>query len=322
VTETSPGEFEGQDIVIGDFGISSIKDEAETANTHKTQTASRTTGYAAPEVLTGIISAKMDYYALGITLWELLTGKDPFVLENGKRRNDAHLIRDTIEGRIADDLLSREPHVSQFMQHLIRGLLVIEADKRWGYDEVTRHLAGEQVEVFQKQRKAWNFIVGETSCTTLESLGAAISDNPEAGQRSVFKGLLAGFLEDDYPSIAAKITEIVDGTSDAKDYYNSLMKIAYILNPSLPFKAGNGFSVSNIGEVLFLLENAPETMLPLLKASGAKLYTYLEIIGFGEQAKSIGEIWKNSPQPDYVGAKNAEYLGKTAEVLRNSTIKP
>ncbi|MFP3041675.1 serine/threonine protein kinase [Treponema primitia] len=320
--ETSLGKFEGQDIVIGDFGISSIKGEDERTNTHKTQTASRTTGYAAPEVLSGIISSKMDYYALGITLWELLTGKDPFVLENGKRRNDAHLIRDTIEGRIADDLLSKEPQLSQSMQRLIRGLLVIAADKRWGYEEVTRHLAGEQVDVFQKQKKAWNFTIGETSCSTLESLGAAIIDNPDAAQKYVFRGLLGGFLEDDYSDIAAKITEIVDSSSSAKDYYNSLMKIAYILNPSLPFKAGNGFSVSNIDEVLFLLENAPETMLPLLKTSGAKLYTYLEIIGFGEQAKSIWELWKDIPALDYISEKNAQLISKTIVVLKGYTIKP
>ena len=116
--------YKGDDVVIADFGISSITDEVE--QLHKTRTGSRTTGYAAPEVLSGIISHKMDYYALGITLWELLTGKDPFVMENGKRRNDAHLIRDTIEGRIADDILSREPRLSQKMERLIRGLLVID----------------------------------------------------------------------------------------------------------------------------------------------------------------------------------------------------
>jgi serine/threonine protein kinase len=320
-TETSPGKFEGQDIVIADFGISSIIED-ETVSTRKTQTASRTTGYAAPEVLTGIISSKMDYYALGITLWELLTGKDPFVLENGKRRNEAHLIRDTIEGRIADDLLSKEPHLSQFMERLIRGLLVIDPDNRWGYDEVTRHLAGEQVEVYQKQKKAWNFLIGETSCSTLESLGAVIINNPEAAQKSVFRGFLGTFLEDDYPGIAAKITEIVESSSAAQDYYNGLMKIAYILKPDMPLEVGNDLSASNIDEVLFLLENAPETMLPLLKTAGTKLYTYLEIIGFGEQVKTIWELWKDIPKPDYVGKKNAELICKTIVILKGYIIKP
>jgi serine/threonine protein kinase len=122
--------YKGDDAVIADFGISSIMDEAE--QLHKTRTGSRTTGYAAPEVLSGIISPKMDYYALGITLWELLTGKDPFTLDNGKRRNDAHLIRDTIEGRIADDILSKEPRVSAKMERIIRGLLIIDPERRWG----------------------------------------------------------------------------------------------------------------------------------------------------------------------------------------------
>jgi serine/threonine protein kinase len=72
--------YKGSDAVIADFGISSIMDEAE--ELHKTRTGSRTTGYAAPEVLSSLISPKMDYYALGITLWDLLTGKDPFTTEN------------------------------------------------------------------------------------------------------------------------------------------------------------------------------------------------------------------------------------------------
>lgn len=166
--------YRGDDVVIADFGISSIMDDTE--HLHKTRTGSRTTGYAAPEVLSGIITPKMDYYALGITLWELLTGKDPFTLDNGKRRNDAHLIRDTIEGRIADDILSKEPRVSQKMERLIRGLLVIDPEHRWGYDEVTRHLAGENVEIEQKRKETWSFSIGGVECTTLEALGSAIME--------------------------------------------------------------------------------------------------------------------------------------------------
>jgi serine/threonine protein kinase len=137
-------------VIVSDFGISSITDDLE--KLHKTQTASRTTSYAAPEVFSGIISPKMDYYALGISLWELLSGKDPFALENGKHRNDAHMIRSTIEGRIADGILSREPRLSKSMERLIRGLLVIDHEYRWGYDEVTRHLAGEEVRIYKKEK--------------------------------------------------------------------------------------------------------------------------------------------------------------------------
>jgi serine/threonine protein kinase len=301
----------GSDVVIGDFGISSVMDDLD--KLHKTQTASRTTGYAAPEVYSGIINPKMDYYALGITLWELLTGKDPFALENGKHRNDAHLIRDTIEGRIADDILSRKPQLSVSMQRLIRGLLVIDDEQRWGYDEVTRHLAGEEVPVHRKVKSSWNFKIGEKICSSLEELGTALIENPESAQRYVFTGSLGSFLENDYKDIAERITEIVEESSADNDYYNGILKIAYLLNPGMPFKIGNGYLASNIDDVIFLLENAPETMLPLIKDPNSKLFTYLAILGYSEQADEIREL-----EPDW----DIELIGKAAVILQNYVVKP
>jgi len=325
-TETPDGAYTGEDIVIGDFGISSIMDE--TAALHRTQTASRTTGYAAPEVLSGVISPKMDYYALGITLWELLTGQDPFVFENGKRRNDAHLIRDTIEGRIADDILSRELKnitLGKSMQHLIRGLLVIDPEQRWGYNEVTRHFNGEAVPVYEKPKNPLNFKIGDKTCTSFEELGEAIMDNPAAARDSVFKGILSLYLRTDYPSEADKITAIAEESSAQNDYDNGLLKISHLLNPRLPLKAGNGFAFSNIDDIIFLLENAPETMLPLLKDKKSKLYTFLEIQGCNKEKEEIQKL--KAPDGETGGGNfpccsDAYYIAKAEVILRNYTIKP
>jgi serine/threonine protein kinase len=304
--------YRGSDAVIADFGISSIMDEAE--QLHKTRTGSRTTGYAAPEVLSGLISPKMDYYALGITLWELLTGKDPFAMENGKRRNDAHLIRDTIEGRIADDILSKEPKLSQTMERLIRGLLVIDPEHRWGYDEVTRHLAGEAVEVYQRAKKNWNFTIGKTECATLEELGSAIMDNIEAAKKYIFRNHLRSFLEDKYPDIAKKIEEIAEESSAKKDENNGVLKVAYLLNPGIPFKVDNGFKAQNLDDIIFLLENAPESVLPLFRDHRSGIYTWFEIIGNTDLAGEIKKLPLNTG--------NTEFAGKAAVLLKNRVIKP
>jgi serine/threonine protein kinase len=305
--------YKGSDAVIADFGISSIMDEAE--QLHKTRTGSRTTGYAAPEVLSGLISPKMDYYALGITLWELLTGKDPFTTENGKRRNDAHLIRDTIEGRMADDILSKEPRVSQNMERLIRGLLVIDPEHRWGYDEVTRHLAGETVEVYQRAKKDWTFSIGEIECTTLEALGSALIDNVEVAKNYIFRRRhLRTVLEDNYPDIAKKIEEIAEESSANKDENNGVFRVAYLLNPGIPFKADNGFKAQNIDDIIYLLENAPESLLPLFRDHRSKIYTWFEIIGNTDLAEEIKKLPTN--------ISNTEFAGKTEVLLKNKVIKP
>jgi len=308
--------YNGDDVVIADFGISSIMDEE--AQLHRTRTSSRTTGYAAPEVLSGIITTKMDYYALGITLWEFLTGKDPFTLDNGKRRNDAHLIRDTIEGRIADDILSKEPRVSQKMERLIRGLLVIEPEHRWGYNEVTRHLAGENVAVEQKRKESWSFSIGNTECTTLEALGSAIIENPEVSNKYIFRGYLASKLEDYYPDIAKLLVQIVEETSATKDYDNGIFKVAYLLNPAMPLKIKNGFKIQNLDDLIFFLKNAPESVIPELRDAKSKLYPWLEIMGYRDIAAEIKEL----PGIFSGGIGNTELAGKAEVLLRNKVIKP
>jgi serine/threonine protein kinase len=306
--------YRGNDAIIADFGISSIMDDAE--QLHKTRTGSRTTGYAAPEVLSGIISPKMDYYALGITLWELLTGKDPFTLDNGKRRNDAHLIRDTIEGRIADDILSKEPRLSQKMERLIRGLLVLDPQRRWGYDEVTRHLAGETVDFYQEAKKAWSFSIGDVECSTLEALGSAIIENPEASKKYVFRGLLGAKLEKYYPDISKQIVQIAEEASAANDQDNGIIKIAFLLNPGLPLKMANGFKIQNLDDLIFILENAPESAVPLLKNAKSKLYTWLDIMGYKDIAQEIRDL------PDFSGMGSTELAGKAEVLLKNKVIKP
>jgi len=308
--------YKGDDVVIADFGISSIMNDAE--QLHKTRTGSRTTGYAAPEVLSGIITPKMDYYALGITLWELLTGKDPFTLDNGKRRNEAHLIRDTIEGRIADDILSKKPRVSQKMERLIRGLLVIDPEHRWGYDEVTRHLAGENVAIEQKRKESWSFTIGNTECTTLEDLGTAIIENPEASNKYIFRGLLATKLEINYPDIAKQIVQIAEESSAANDQDNGILKVAYLLNPALPLKITNGYKMQNLDDLNFLLENAPESVIPQLRDTKSKLYTWLEIMGY----KGIVAEIKKLPGIFSGGMGDTELAGKAEVLLKNKVIKP
>ena len=308
--------YRGDDVIIADFGISSIMDDAE--HLHKTRTGSRTTGYAAPEVLSGIISPKMDYYALGITLWELLTGKDPFTLDNGKRRNDAHLIRDTIEGRIADDILSKEPRVSQKMERLIRGLLIIDPERRWGYDEVTRHLAGEKVDFYQEAKKTWTFSIGDIECSTLEELGSAIIENREASKKYIFRGLLAAKLEKYHPDISNQILQIAEETSADNDQDNGILKVAYLLNPGLPLKIANGFKMQNLDDLIFLLENAPESVIPMLRDARSKLYTWLDIMGYKSSAAEI----KKLPGIFSGGMGNTELAGKAGVLLKNKVIKP
>jgi serine/threonine protein kinase len=68
-----PGERER--VVLSDFGVALTPESTETAGGPMTATLA----YAAPEVITGkTIDARADVYALGCTLFRLLTGRYPF----------------------------------------------------------------------------------------------------------------------------------------------------------------------------------------------------------------------------------------------------
>ena len=312
---------DGTDVVIGDFGISSILSEEEIL-THKTNTSSRTTGYAAPEVLSNFISPKADYYSLGITLWEILTGNDPFVMENGKQRNDAHLMRDTIEGRIVDDLLSREPQLSDSIQHLIRGLLVIDPEKRWGYDEITKHLKGEYVEVAEKEVSTWTFKIAGINCSSLEEIGNALSSNidSEDVKKTVYRGFVSSFLEDKYPEVAKKISEITEENSAAGTLKLGIYEICWILNPNIPFVTKNGYKAENIEDILNLLQNAPEEMVSELKNKDTVFYKYLNHLGYNDKISKIKEIAEKIN--DASGFEKLLYLSKIILILKDYIIKP
>lgn len=309
---------DGSDIVIGDFGISSLFNEDEIIN-HKTTTASRTTGYAAPEVLSGIISSKMDYYALGITLWEISTGQDPFLLPSGKRRNDAHLIRDTIEGRIADDLLSREPELSEKMQRLIRGLLVIDPDKRWGHEEVVKHLNGENVPVYVREENHWEYELEGQTCTSLEALGNVLVENMNSPniEKEINRRYLSGFLEDYYPDIAKKIDDIVEEYPTDKNNL-AIQLIIWLLNPSIPFITQKGYKASSLEELTELIINAPEEMLPVLKDKSSSFYMFLKHIGHSDMISKIQSIRKD----ESCDANIMLALYEAAVILKENRIKP
>ncbi len=311
----------GSEFIIGDFGISSIMQEDEVL--HQTQSMSRTTGYAAPEVLSGLISTKMDYYALGITLWEVLSAKDPFTLENGQPRNAAHLLRDTIEGRIADDLLSREPLLSDRMQHLIRGLLVVDEAKRWGYDEATRFLNGEEVSVYVAPKKIRPLTFAGNRYQTLDDYGRAIMANPEEAKRDLIYGAIEGQIEEYDSKLALEIASLARDLKayDEAEQLKRIQQIGWLLAPSVPLQLDDGTAISSIEGLLDVIRNKPECIGDMVADKYSLLYTWMEIAGYREYAcemytKCLGGV----QNPDM--AQKADILLKAQVIFNDYTIKP
>jgi serine/threonine protein kinase len=301
----------GSDIVIADFGISSVMDDSE--KYHKTRTATRTSSYAAPEILCSEINYKYDYYSLGITLWELATGKEPYITENGRRLDSTYIMQLSTEGFAADNLLSTKPHLSEKLQRLIRGLLLVNPEHRWGYEQVTDHLEGKEVPIVVQQ-KTFSFAIGDKTCTDFEELSEAIMDKPEVASNLIFKGRLKAILSRNFPEKAKQIEEIAEEASAKGEHYNGIYKVAWTLSLKTPFKPGNGYSVCCFEDILHLIAIAPETMLPLLREKNSRLYVYLEVLGKIEEIKTIKKISET--------AGDAELISKALVILKNRAIKP
>jgi serine/threonine protein kinase/predicted RNA-binding protein with RPS1 domain len=295
---------DGSDILVGDFGIASAFEAEQGMSKHLTKAGnSHTIGYAAPELFGGhkdadiVIGPEADYYALGITLWVLLTGKEPFVNEKGHPLYEGQIALDTIQGKTADQFLARSPELSKRMQTLIRGLLTVRHDKRWGHKEVSRFLTGENVEVFtEAARDLPPFEIAGTKYYDYKSAAEALLSHPEEGKSLIFKGKLTAWLIRIDQEFAEKILDITEKYSANDQLDKGVFLAAYALCPSLPFTVDHGERITSLQDMTALLESDPTALIPYLRDEKYGLYTYLEAIGLADTGSKVWNIVKAVPE--------------------------
>jgi len=120
-------------LLLCDFGISTI---IENKASDLLSNRNCTPKYAAPELFSARISALSDYWSLGITMVELLTGSHP--------------LNDVPDAQLAAlHLTGWRPDLSQLapkLQQLVSGLTEIDSQKRWGQPEIETWLTETTVE--------------------------------------------------------------------------------------------------------------------------------------------------------------------------------
>lgn len=212
------------ELALTDFGVASIS-----AATQHFTTAARTTKYAAPEALTGVLDAKSDWWSLGMIVLEAASGRHPFDGLNEQVMNH-HLATRPIDVRgVYDDDL----------RMLCRGLLLRDPKRRWGGDEVARWLAGDRSLVVPEGADGVASAVrpyrfGKTEATTRAELAVALARHWDAGCRDLARGQVARWLEQelhDYDLLRAlrDIQEQRGLTDDAR-----LLKFIVAAAPDLP----------------------------------------------------------------------------------------
>ena len=130
--------------VLIDFGISKITDERRFVTT-----AGKSADYAAPEIQLGRVARESDYFSLGITLYELFSGKTPTADVDDKDVAFALLLQNG--GRIRKKEGMSDNFYALLLQ-LTYQYIVPEnanqdfpADTRWSYPQVKKWLSLEKI---------------------------------------------------------------------------------------------------------------------------------------------------------------------------------
>ncbi len=223
-------------IVLIDFGISSVVDDNATVLITKT---GMTPEYSAPETFRKVYLKESDYYALGITLYELFAGHTPY----------RHLSFETITQYMALQRIPFPEDMPSDLADLISALTYHDLtargerenpNRRWTYEEVKAFLRGERQVLPGKSAggllsdeiKPYEFD-GKTY-TTLPSLVKALGEKWEKGKRELFYGRLLAHFEEDRPVLSRYCREIEEESlrlTRRDDYL--FWKLLYRLYPEL-----------------------------------------------------------------------------------------
>lgn len=114
---------------IADFGIARLLEKTQ----GDTQQVRLSLGYAAPELFKGQFSTKTDVYALGLTLYEMLTGFNPY---SGTQEE--------IIAKILDPnfQLTLPRNISPLTRDILLGCLARPVEERWDTKRLTLALSG------------------------------------------------------------------------------------------------------------------------------------------------------------------------------------
>jgi len=207
--------FGPDQVLLGDLGID-VSDVKEFTK----QTAF---AFLPPENSKGMFGPEADYWSLGVTLVMLVTGRGIF---DGLNRKQMLKKACTYEMEIPDK-------ASDQLKKLIRGLTVKDYKTRWGYDEIKRCLAGEDVPVvdeyvYEPPTDVYNF--DGVPVKGLENIAEAFAQNWSAAVNCVndpaLLEIVDNYAEDKFADVLA--------CSKIEDHDEALFKLIAILNPSLP----------------------------------------------------------------------------------------
>ncbi|MDH4235598.1 MAG: protein kinase, partial [Gallionella sp.] len=315
-------------IALTDFGASTLK-----MATQYFTGGARTAHYAAPEVLTGVLDEKSDWWSFGMILLEAVTGRHPY----------AGLSEQVALHQLATQSVEVTGVFDDALRMLCRGLLLRNPKKRWGASEVARWLAGDESLVMPEDGSEGPavkpYTLGRSQCVTRVDLALALARYWEDGKKDLMRGTIMNWVEQDLRdfNLARNIHDVMirrDLSDDAR-----LLRVIVSALPGIPpiwkgtvitqetlvrsaaqavdgnLKAQDWLSSiykENVLNVLGECGNADMTRISKEWNLGVETYRSL-----WEQAKALEEEWRRRPRAHAGEVADIDHLMYLAPIRMN-----
>lgn len=287
---------EKEGLLLTDFGISTDLAGNTAVMTH----TGKTILYSAPETISGTFLRESDYYSLGITLYELVSGTTPY---QNFSADEAELRK-----YIAVQQIPFPDEFPSNLRNLVTGLTYRDLtnrhspdnpNRRWGYDEVVKWLKGEPVPVPGAVQESIStgtpqgadfripYIFKGRKIFSLSEIGTSLLSSWDDGKKEVARGLLTRHFDvndmEDERLLCEKTEEAMENLPELAD--SLFFKLVYGLCPKI-----RGFYWKNL-----YYENLEEYGNALLREA---LNIQKAIIEQNEQGKGVKRTRK--PRRSYV----------------------
>lgn len=268
-------DLNAADVMLADFGISSLLD-VDGGKTERMTSEARTEGFAAPEVYSGITRREVDFYALGVTFYILLTGKDPF-----HGLNPRQIMCTTVQGRTVEHMFSMPEAavLDDRTRMLLKGLLCTQNSKRWGYDQIRRWVAGEDVAVASGSVVELPvFRYGEVELKTPQDMAEAClrGRDTELWSKFLLTGEITAWVTQFDRALALSVRAVAEWAAVEGRASLGLQRVAWLLDNDLPWVSPGGRAVTTPEELASALRNEGPALQPVLCDESSSLWHWME----------------------------------------------
>ncbi|MCL6580113.1 MAG: serine/threonine protein kinase [Firmicutes bacterium] len=226
-------------LVVGDFGVAALLPPGQSL----ASLALGTLGFYGPEAYAGVVGRESDYHALGVTLIWLASGRPPWPDPKEEGKGIEEVLRQQIKRRVLAQELPVPDSLPERLQVLIRGLLVKDRKYRWGAREITRWLAGQDVQVPEPPapvelaptpptgRTAFMF-EGENYTATAD-LAAAMAEHWEEARKRLYRGHVREWVRTFDLDLANRLQDIEE---KERDHDRGVHRMLTLLDPDGPYR--------------------------------------------------------------------------------------